>query len=102
VCVGTIDELEELDELAAAVAINGYAVDRARQEIDPCHQAHGAMAYVLVIPREGWMFAGDRRPIRACVANRLDARLLVVREDGDHRGHVLALLAQQLDFLVDA
>src|SRR3989304_1840116 len=47
-----IDELQELDELAASVAVHREAVDLARKEDDSCHEADGASAHVFVVARD--------------------------------------------------
>lgn len=102
--IGRVEELEERDELAGAVAFLDARVDRAGQEIDAGEQAQRTMAFVLVIAGEGRMDAGLGRKVRRGLADRLDAGLLVI---GDDR-HGLARLAcgggllQDLDLLVDA
>src|SRR6266700_3909930 len=51
--IGGINELEEFDELAAAVAISHEGVNLAGQQVDTGQQADRAVALVFVIAREG-------------------------------------------------
>jgi hypothetical protein len=54
-------ELEELDELAAAVAILDQSVNLPGQQIDTGQQANSAVALVLKLTRESRMHAGHGR-----------------------------------------
>jgi len=87
--IGGIEQLEEFDELTAAVAISNQRVDLSAEQINPGQQAERAMAFVLMIPREGRMHARHWRQIRRRGRDRLDARLLV---KGDDRYRFLRLL----------
>src|SRR5215216_8059137 len=51
--VGRVEELQELDELAAAVAILDQSVDLAGQQVDARQQADCAVALVFVVSGEG-------------------------------------------------
>ena len=62
--IGGIEKLEEFDELAAAVAVSNESVDLAGEQINPGQQAERAIAFVLMIPREGGMDAWHWRQIR--------------------------------------
>ena len=50
--IGSVEKLEDFDELAAAVALPDERVDLAGEQIDPGQQAERAMAFVLMIARE--------------------------------------------------
>jgi hypothetical protein len=56
-------------------------MDLAGDEVDAGQQADGAVALVFMLPCEGRMDAGLGRQIRGGRRNRLDARLLVARDD---------------------
>ena len=90
--VGLIEELEELDELAAAVAILDQGVHLAGQQIDAGQQADRAVALVFMVACEGRMDAGFGRQIGGCCCDRLDTGLLVV---GDDRHPVARLRLRQ-------
>jgi hypothetical protein len=102
--IGGIKQLEEFDELTAAVAISTQRMDLSAEQINPGQQAERAMAFVLMIPREGGMHARHWRQIRRRGRDRLDARLLV---KGDDRYRFLRLLRlgggflQDLDLAID-
>ena len=51
--IGGIEKLEKFDELSAAVAVPDEGVDLASEQIDPGQQAERAVAFVLMITREG-------------------------------------------------
>src|SRR5271166_5394368 len=60
-CVGRIrgiEELEELNEFAAAVAVLDEGVDLAGEQIDAGQQADRSVALVLGVAREGRLSAG--------------------------------------------
>ena len=90
--VGLIEELEELDELAAAVAILDQGVHLAGQQIDAGQQADRAVALVFMVACEGRMHAGFRGQIGGRRCDRLDTGLLVV---GDDRHPVARLRLRQ-------
>jgi hypothetical protein len=101
-----IDELEEFDEFAAAMAVLDQGVNLAGEQIDTGQQTDCAIALVLVIAREGRMFAGLRRQVRGGRSERLNAGLLVI---GDDRHRIAGLLFcggrglfNELDLAVDA
>src|SRR5262249_24537896 len=73
----------ELDELATAMAVLDERVHSTGKQIDVGHQGHRAVAFILVIALRGGVGAGNRREIRSGIADRLNPRFLVVREDGD-------------------
>src|SRR5712675_2198795 len=107
--VSGIEELEEFDELAAAVTFLDQGVDLAGEQIDPGQQAERAVALVLMIARECRVGARYRRQIRRCGSDRLDSRLLVVGDDRDRLARFFRLflrlgcsLFQHLDLAIDA
>ena len=67
--LGGIEELEELDELTAAVAILDQGVNLAGQQVDSGQQAHRPMTLAFMVAREGRVNvrlggkSGERRPI---------------------------------------
>src|SRR5271165_5125268 len=56
--IGGVEELEEFNEFAAAVAVLDEGVDLAGEQIDAGEQADRAVALVLVVARQGRMSAG--------------------------------------------
>jgi hypothetical protein len=62
--IGGIEKFEEFDELFAAVAISDERVDLSSEQINPGQQAECAIAFVLMIPREGGMDTWHRWQIR--------------------------------------
>ena len=56
---------------------------RTSKQIDAGHQGHSAVALVLMVALRGGVGAGNRGEIRSGIADRLNTRLLVIREDGD-------------------
>src|SRR5262249_49906377 len=76
--IGPIEELEELDELAAAVTIPDQGVNLAGQQIDAGQQTDRAMALVFMIASKGRVNVRFGRQVRRRRCDRLDARLLVV------------------------
>src|SRR6478672_10007619 len=103
--IGGIEKLEEFDELAAAVTVSNESVDGSSEQINPGQQAERAIAFVLMIPREGGMDAWHRWQIRRRRRDGLDSRFLVV---GDDRHRLLRLVRlgggffQDLDLAIDA
>ena len=53
------------------------------KQIDAGHQGHSAVALVLMVALRGGVGAGNRGEIRSGIADRLNTRFLVIREDGD-------------------
>jgi hypothetical protein len=99
-----VEQLEEVDELAAAMTILDQGVDFAGQQVDAGHQCHGAVALVFVVACEGRMHAGLRRQIGRCRGERLDAGLLVVGDDGDRLARLLVVegaLLQKLHLAIE-
>src|SRR5208283_384847 len=56
--IGGVEKLQELDELAAAMAILDQGMDLTGEKIDPSQQTERAMALVLVVAREARIQAG--------------------------------------------
>src|SRR5947209_10419168 len=79
--VGAIEKLEKFNELAAAMAISDEGVDFTGEQINPGQQRERPIALILVIAREGRVDAGLGRQIRRGVANGLNSRLFVLRDD---------------------
>ena len=100
-----VEQLEEVDELAAAMTILDQGVNFAGQQVDAGHQCHGAVALVFVVACEGRMHAGLRRQIGRCRGERLDTGLLVVGDDRDRLAWLLlaeSVLLQKLHLAIDA
>src|SRR5271165_6933077 len=76
--IGGVDELEEFNKFAAAVAVLDEGVDLAGEQIDAGQQADRSVALVLVVAREGRMSAGLGRQVRGCRGDCLNAGLLIV------------------------
>ena len=66
--IGGVEELEEFNEFAAAVAVLDEGVDLAGEQIDAGQQADRSVALVLVVARESRMSAGLGRQVGAVVA----------------------------------
>src|SRR3982074_1468579 len=79
--IGRIKQLEELDELLAAVVGCVQGLHLAGEQINPGQQAERSMAFVVMIAREGRMDAGLGRQIRRGRRNGLDSRLFIVGDD---------------------
>jgi hypothetical protein len=75
--------IEELDELATAVAVLDERMHSTSKQIDAGHQDHSAVALVLMVALRGGVGAGNRREIRSGIADRLNTRFLVIREESD-------------------
>src|SRR6267142_5422791 len=103
--IGGIEKLEEFDELAAAVAVSDESVDLPGEQINPGQQAERAMPFILMIARKARMRAWHWRQIRRRRRDRLDSRLLVVR-DNRHRLSPLVRFGRgffpDFDFTIDA
>ena len=80
--VGGVEQTEEFDKFATAVAILDQGVHFTGQQVDAGHQGDRSMALVLVIAADRRVDAGNRAKIRSGRPDRLDAGFLVV---GDHR-----------------
>ena len=81
--IGCVDEFEKFNELAAAMAVANQGMHLPGHEIDPGEQADRAVALVFVVAREACMPTRLGRQIRTCRCDRLDARLLIIRDDCD-------------------
>ncbi len=79
--IGGIEQLEEFDELAAAVAVLDERVDLACQQVNSSQQAERAVTFIFKIARKRRMDARHGRQIRRRRRDRLDSRLLVVGDD---------------------
>jgi len=79
--IGGIEKLEKFDELAAAMTVLDKSVNLPGEQINAGQQTDRAMAFVLVIAREGRMPARLGRQVRGGVGDRLNAGLLVIGED---------------------
>src|SRR5262245_63937978 len=107
-CVGwisSIEKLQELDELSAAVAVSDERMDFAGEQINPSQQAERAMAFVFMIPRKGGVDAGFGRQIGCRRCDGLDAWLFVIGDDGHRLAPPLRFgrdFLQDLDFTIDA
>jgi len=66
--IGGVDQLEKVDELAAAVAVLDQGMDFAGDEIDPGQQADRAVALVFKLAGEGRVHARLWRQVGAVVA----------------------------------
>jgi hypothetical protein len=84
--IGRIKELEEFDELPAAMAVFDQGVDLAGQQIDAGQEAYGTVAFVFVITGESRMLARHRRKVGSGVFDRLNARLLVLCRTPSYAG----------------
>ena len=71
------------------------------QQIDPGQQAQRAVTFVFMVASEAGMNAGLRRQIGCGVADRLDARLLVIGDDRDVTRTGVGR-AQHRDLAIDA
>src|ERR1700730_6501727 len=101
--ISGVNKFEEFDELSTAVAVSVQAVDLPREQINPGQQADSAVAFVLMIAREGRVNAGLGRQIGCCRCDGLDSRLFIVRDDR-HRLVCFLRLGpfQNLDLAVNA
>src|SRR5438132_14043634 len=70
--VGTVEELEKLDEFAAAVALLDQGMDVTGEQIDPRHQGQGAVALIFMFPHHGRDGAGLVTEIRRGVVVSMD------------------------------
>src|SRR3954454_10520895 len=61
--IGGVEQLEEFDEFAAAVAILDQSVDLAGDEINPSQQTDRAVPLVFMLAGKGRVHAGLRRQI---------------------------------------
>src|SRR3954447_632458 len=87
--IGGVEQLEEFDEFAAAVAILDQSVDLAGDEINPSQQTDRAVPLVFMLAGKGRMHAGLRRQIGGGRSDRLNAWLLVGVSRQPGAGHGL-------------
>jgi len=81
--ISGLDLLEETDKLPRSVTLLDAGMHFACQQIDPGQQAQCAMTFVFMVACEGRMNSRLRRQVGGGVADRLDARLLVIGDDCD-------------------
>jgi hypothetical protein len=81
--VGCVEFLEEPDEFARAMALFDAGVNLSCEQVDTCQQAQRPMALVFMLAGDARVLARDRRQIGRCVGDRLDAWLLVIRDERD-------------------
>jgi hypothetical protein len=81
--IGVIEPLKEADEFPRPMAILYTRMHLAGQQVDPGQQAQRAMTFVFMIAGKSRMNPGLRRQIGCRVADRLDPRLLIIRDDRD-------------------
>jgi hypothetical protein len=67
------------------VTVSDQGMGLAGEQINPGQQAERAMAFVLMIAREGRVHAGLGRQIRRRRGNGLDTRLFIVEDDRKSR-----------------
>src|SRR5260370_24240685 len=65
--VSGIEELEKLDEFAAAMAFLDQGMDVTGEQIDPRHRGQGTVALVFVIAHHGPADAGEWRLLQSLV-----------------------------------
>ena len=70
--VGRVEEHEELDEFAAAMAFFDQGMDVAGEQVDACHQGQSAVPFILVIAHHGRAGASQWRAIRRGRTDRLE------------------------------
>src|SRR6516162_5627038 len=102
--IGSIKKLEEFDELSAAVAISDQGMNFAGEQINPGQQTERAMAFILMITREGRVDAGFGRQIGRGRCDGLDTWFFVVGDDRHWLTRFLGLgsLFQELDLAINA
>ena len=83
------------------MTILNAGMDLAGQQIDPGQQAQRAVSLVLMITGERGVRSRLRRQVRRGVADRLNARLLVIGNDGDVLRFGFAF-PQDRDLTIDA
>ena len=91
--IGGVEDLEELDEFAAAVAVLDEGVNLPGEQIDAGQQTDRAVALVLVIARDGRMPAGLGRQVRGRVGDRLDTGLLATASLGSCFAAAVSLIS---------
>jgi hypothetical protein len=79
--IGGVEQLEEFDEFATAMAILDQGVDLAGDEVDAGQKADRAVALLFVLACESRMYAELGRQVWSRRLNGLDARFLVVGDD---------------------
>jgi hypothetical protein len=76
--VGDVEQTEEFDKFATAVAILDQGVHLAGQEVDAGHQGDRSVPLVLVIAADRRMGGWHRAQVGGGRADRLDAGFLIV------------------------
>ena len=71
--IGGVDQLEEFDELAAAVTILDQGANLSSQQINAGQQSDGPETLVFGVARKGGMCAGLGRQVRGRGRDRLNA-----------------------------
>ena len=103
--IGSIEKLEEFDELSAAVAVSDEGMNLPSEQINPRQQTERAMPFVLMITREGRVAARHGGQIRRRRGDGLDTRLFVVGDDRHRLAGFLGLGGrplQDFDLAIDA
>src|SRR5215469_3805229 len=91
--VGGIEEFEELDKFAAAMAVLDQGVNVTGEQIDASHQCQSAVPLILVIAHDGRASTRKGRAIRRGGGKCLDPWFLVVRDDGEAPATIVLALA---------
>ena len=105
--IAGVEKPEKFDEFAAAMAILDESVNLAGKEVDPGQQTDRAVAFTVVVAREGRVLAGLGRKVGSRGGDRLDAGLRSAAGDDRHRIAQLFLpgrrhLFDELDLAIDA
>jgi hypothetical protein len=90
--IGGVNELEKLDELAAAMAVLDQGMDVAGDEIDPGQQADRAVALVLNSRVKAGRTPGSGEQVWDGRCDRLNAGLLVIGDDCRRFARLLVFL----------
>ena len=80
--VCAIKELQEFNELSAAVTISDQGMNLSGKQINPSQQAERTVPFVLMITCESRVHAGVGRQIGRGRCDGLDAGFLIIRDDG--------------------
>ncbi len=100
--VGGVELLQEGDEFAGPVSLLDAGVDLAGQKVDAGQEAQRPVPDIFVIAPYARMARRRGRQVRRRRSNRLQAGLLVVRDDRDRRGCALSRgLLQEFDLAID-
>src|ERR1700726_2043772 len=77
-----VEEIEKLDEFAAAVAFLDQGMDVTGEQIDTRHQGQGTVALVFVISHHGGAGAGKWRGVPRGRTDRPGPRVFLVKDEG--------------------